>query len=89
MKWVERSDARSDELNALECAIMAARKARDEWLRERPQERQRIVRLRDSAPSPRHGRYIVYRAIRRGSEAERQCEDGRREQGANVQRGHG
>jgi hypothetical protein len=49
-KWVEQSDAMSDELHALEDAVTAARKARDKWLHDHPATRRRLERLRDSAP---------------------------------------
>jgi hypothetical protein len=49
-KWVEQSDAMSDELQALEDEIAAAKRARDKWLDEHPVERWRLERLRDSAP---------------------------------------
>jgi hypothetical protein len=48
MKWREPPDTTSDELNALEDAIIAACTVWDKWL----QERQWLVRLRALALHP-------------------------------------
>ncbi|HEY7092740.1 MAG TPA: hypothetical protein VH393_06155 [Ktedonobacterales bacterium] len=52
-KWVEQSDAMSDELHALEDEVTAAKRARDKYLHEHPIERKRLERLRDMAPIAR------------------------------------
>jgi hypothetical protein len=52
-KWVEQSDAMSDELHALEDGIAAAKHARDKYLHEHLVERKRLERQRDTAPIAR------------------------------------
>jgi hypothetical protein len=49
-KWVEQSDAMSDELYQLEDQIAAAKKARAKYLYEHPVERRRLGHLRDMVP---------------------------------------
>ena len=49
-KWVEQSDAMSDELHAIEDEIAAANKARARYLTAHPVEAKRLQRIRDSAP---------------------------------------
>jgi hypothetical protein len=55
-KWVQQSDAMSDELHSLEDQIAAAKKARDKYLQQHPAERKRLERLRDTAPMFRDNR---------------------------------
>jgi hypothetical protein len=52
-KWVEESDAMSDELHQLDDKIASAKKARDRYLAEYPAVRRRLERIRDSAPMAR------------------------------------
>jgi hypothetical protein len=52
-KWVEESDAMSDQLHQLEDTIASAKKARDRYLAVHPEVRRRLERIRDSVPIAR------------------------------------
>jgi hypothetical protein len=73
-KWLEQSDSMSDELHQLEDTVTAAKRARDKYLDEHPDERKRIERLRDTAPMYRSNRPFSIWASEARTPAEEETE---------------